>query len=128
MNVPEAGPAGPLKVQPQLRQRFTVGVPLQPSGVSQADLCQTVFAISENGGKSNSAGVARIVNYFNSRAVSEETTMLTHETPVATSIGIPERATPAAQKVVIVNGSAGILELVQTVLHPGHYDLSSVES
>ena len=54
--------------------------------------------------------------------------MLTHETPVATSIGTPERAVPAAQKVVIVNGSAGILELVETVLDAGHYDVVFVES
>src|SRR2546421_3628501 len=54
--------------------------------------------------------------------------MLTHETTVATSIGTPERAVPAAQKVVIVNGSAGILELVETVLDAGHYDVVFVES
>src|SRR5713101_2685046 len=35
---------------------------------------------------------------------------------------------PAAQKVVIVNGSAGILELVETVLDAGHYDIVFVES
>jgi PleD family two-component response regulator len=34
----------------------------------------------------------------------------------------------AAQKVVIVNGSAGILELVETVLEAGHYDIVFVES
>jgi len=34
----------------------------------------------------------------------------------------------AAQKVVIVNGSAGILELVETVLDAGHYDIVFVES
>src|SRR5438094_6334080 len=54
--------------------------------------------------------------------------MLTHETTVATSIGTPERAVPAAQKVVIVNGSAGILELVETVLDAGQYDVVFVES
>src|SRR5438552_18943352 len=54
--------------------------------------------------------------------------MLTHETTVATPIDIPERAKPLAQKVVIVNGSAGILELVETVLAAGHYDIVFVES
>jgi len=54
--------------------------------------------------------------------------MLTHETTVATSIDTPERAKPLAQKVVIVNGSAGILELVETVLDAGHYDVVFVES
>jgi PleD family two-component response regulator len=34
----------------------------------------------------------------------------------------------AAQKVVIVNGSAGILDLLETVLDAGHYDIVFVES
>ncbi|HEY6211159.1 MAG TPA: response regulator [Vicinamibacterales bacterium] len=54
--------------------------------------------------------------------------MLTHETTVVSSFGTPERAKPVAQKVVIVNGSAGILELVETVLDAGHYDVVFVES
>ncbi len=37
-------------------------------------------------------------------------------------------ATAAAQKVVIVNGSSGILELLETVLDAGHYDIVFVES
>ncbi len=37
------------------------------------------------------------------------------------------RAT-AAQKVVIINGSAEILELLETVLDAGHYDVIFVES
>jgi len=44
----------------------------------------------------------------------------------------PQTAWPvsarAAQKVVIVNGSAGILELVETVLDAGRYDIVFVES
>ena len=40
----------------------------------------------------------------------------------------PASAPAAAQKVVIVNGSAGILELVETVLDAGHYDIVFVES
>ncbi|PYR60486.1 MAG: hypothetical protein DMF91_12200 [Acidobacteria bacterium] len=40
----------------------------------------------------------------------------------------PVSAPAAAQKVVIVNGSAGILELVETVLEAGHYDIVFVES
>ena len=35
---------------------------------------------------------------------------------------------PLAQKVVIVNGSAEILELLETVLDAGHYDVVFVES
>jgi CheY-like chemotaxis protein len=35
---------------------------------------------------------------------------------------------PVAQKVVIVNGSAEILELLETVLEAGHYDVVFVES
>ena len=35
---------------------------------------------------------------------------------------------PLAQKVVIVNGSAEILELLETVLEAGHYDVVFVES
>src|SRR2546422_9239423 len=37
-------------------------------------------------------------------------------------------AKDAAQKVVIVNGSTEILELVETVLEAGHYDIVFVES
>lgn len=37
-------------------------------------------------------------------------------------------ATTATQKVVIVNGSAGILELLENVLDAGHYDVVFVES
>ena len=40
----------------------------------------------------------------------------------------PVSAAAGAQKVVIVNGSAGILELVETVLDAGHYDIVFVES
>jgi CheY-like chemotaxis protein len=35
---------------------------------------------------------------------------------------------PTTQKVVIVNGSAEILELLETVLDAGHYDVVFVES
>jgi PleD family two-component response regulator len=37
-------------------------------------------------------------------------------------------ATTTTQKVVIVNGSAEILELLETVLDAGHYDVVFVES
>ena len=37
-------------------------------------------------------------------------------------------AATTAQKVVIVNGSAEILELLETVLDAGHYDVVFVES
>jgi PleD family two-component response regulator len=37
-------------------------------------------------------------------------------------------ATNAAQKVVIVNGSAEMLEMLETVLDAGHYDVVFVES
>src|SRR4029450_5905216 len=37
-------------------------------------------------------------------------------------------ATTRAQKVVIVNGDAQILELLETVLEAGHYDVVFVES
>ena len=36
-------------------------------------------------------------------------------------------AAPLAQKVVIVNGSAEILKLLETVLNAGHYDVVFVE-
>ena len=54
--------------------------------------------------------------------------MLTNETTGANSVGKLEQARPPAQKVVIVNGSAGVLELVETVLDAGHYDVVFVES
>jgi PleD family two-component response regulator len=38
------------------------------------------------------------------------------------------RPTIVAQKVVIVNGSPGILDLLETVLDAGHYDVVFVES
>ena len=37
-------------------------------------------------------------------------------------------ASPAAQKVVIVNGSTDVMALVETVLDAGHYDIVFVES
>ena len=37
-------------------------------------------------------------------------------------------AAPVSQKVVIINGSAEILELLDTVLDAGHYDIVFVES
>src|SRR5437016_6271757 len=40
----------------------------------------------------------------------------------------PHVATSAAQKVVIVNGSAEILEVLETVLDAGRYDVVFVES
>ena len=40
----------------------------------------------------------------------------------------PMSASAVAQKVVIVNGSSGILELLETVLEAGHYDIVFVES
>jgi len=45
--------------------------------------------------------------------------------PRAPAIGA---AAAAAQKVVIVNGSAEILGLLETVLEAGHYDIVFVES
>jgi PleD family two-component response regulator len=53
--------------------------------------------------------------------------MLTH---VATHTDTFRKATvaPAAQKVVIVNGSSEILELLETVLDGGRYDVVFVES
>lgn len=38
------------------------------------------------------------------------------------------RATRESQKVVIVNGSADVLEMLESVLDPGHYDIVFVES
>src|SRR5438128_9787808 len=40
----------------------------------------------------------------------------------------PLQAVRAAQKVVIVNGSTEMLELLETVLEGGHYDVVFVES
>ncbi len=52
-------------------------------------------------------------------------------TNVATTAEMPRRAdaaTAAAQKVVIVNGNSQILELLETVLDAGRYDVVFVES
>jgi CheY-like chemotaxis protein len=49
-------------------------------------------------------------------------------TPTATWGPNDIRALTATQKVVIVNGSTEILELLETVLDAGHYDVVFVES
>ncbi len=48
----------------------------------------------------------------------------------AAAVSLRQAALPGttAQKVVIVNGSAEILELLETVLDAGHYDVVFVES
>jgi len=53
---------------------------------------------------------------------------MTYEPRATTSIDTAGRAESAPQKVVIVNGSAAVLELVETVLEAGHYDVVFVES
>jgi PleD family two-component response regulator len=57
--------------------------------------------------------------------------MLTNVSTTADLLRLERRqANPsaAAQKVVIVNGSAEVLELLDTVLDAGHYDVVFVES
>src|SRR6185503_1810207 len=53
--------------------------------------------------------------------------MVTNAGTTADSLRRPIAAT-TAQKVVIVNGDAQILELLETVLDAGHYDVVFVES
>src|ERR1700682_4706289 len=58
-------------------------------------------------------------------------TMLTNVSTTADLLRLERRQTmeaTAAQKVVIVNGSAEILALLDTVLDAGHYDVVFVES
>ena len=56
--------------------------------------------------------------------------LITGPTTTATSPRPTDQAaaTTAAQKVVIVNGSPEILELLETALEAGHYDVVFVES
>jgi PleD family two-component response regulator len=56
----------------------------------------------------------------------DEDPMLTH----TAAVSLREAVLPGTttQKVVIVNGSAKILELLETVLDAGHYDVVFVES
>ena len=57
--------------------------------------------------------------------------MLTNVSTTADLLRLERRQsmpTTTAQKVVIVNGSAEILELLETVLDAGHYDVVFVES
>lgn len=56
--------------------------------------------------------------------------MLTNAVTASSLINLPqpEPSATAAQKVVIVNGSAGMLELLDTALDAGHYDIVFVES
>jgi DNA-binding response OmpR family regulator len=49
-------------------------------------------------------------------------------TNAETTTGTVRQAGPATQKVVIVNGTTGILELLETILDAGHYDVVFVES
>ena len=53
--------------------------------------------------------------------------MMTNAT-TADSLRQYAAATSAAQKVVIVNGSSEMLDLLETVLDAGHYDVVFVES
>ena len=50
------------------------------------------------------------------------------ETSLASTSADASPKAGAAQKVVVVNGSSGILELLETVLDAGHYDVVFVES
>ena len=56
--------------------------------------------------------------------------MLTNVSTTADLLRLERRqtTTPTAQKVVIVNGNAEILELLETALDAGHYDVVFVES
>ena len=56
--------------------------------------------------------------------------LITGATTAATRLRPTDEAaaTTAAQKVVIVNGSPEILELLETALEAGHYDVVFVES
>jgi CheY-like chemotaxis protein len=44
------------------------------------------------------------------------------------ALGFTPAATTTTQRVVIINGSAEIIELLETVLDAGHYDVVFVES
>lgn len=54
--------------------------------------------------------------------------MLTNVAPTVDMLRRAQAAPAAAQKVVIVNGSSEILELLETVLDAGRYDVVFVES
>ena len=57
-------------------------------------------------------------------------TAITHALPVNTAIGVAaiESRAAGSQKVMIVNGCMGILELLERLLEAGHYDVVLVES
>src|SRR5437016_4758567 len=66
---------------------------------------------------------------FNTGVRGVGPTMLTNVSTTADLLRLEGRtATSNAQKVVIVNGSAEVLELLETVLDAGHYDVVFVES
>jgi PleD family two-component response regulator len=77
--------------------------------------------MAENDGICVKADVARILNSHG--CARRRTPMMMN--PITT-----ERLTEAkaAQKVVIVNGSTEILQMLETVLEAGHYDIVFVES
>src|SRR5438876_512228 len=73
--------------------------------------------------------MAWILNY--NECPGRRTTMLTNVSTSADLLHLESRAaaaTTTAQKVVIINGSTEVLELLETVLDAGHYDVVFVES
>jgi PleD family two-component response regulator len=71
--------------------------------------------------------MARILNRGFTSEEDTETEMMTNVATTATTLR-SHTSTAFAQKVVIVNGNAEILELLETVLDAGHYDVVFVES
>jgi PleD family two-component response regulator len=75
----------------------------------------------------SAAAVARFLKLL--KRPGRRTMMMTNTTPIATASTTGDAvASPATQRVVIVNGSTDMLSLLETVLEAGHYDVVFVES
>jgi PleD family two-component response regulator len=88
-------------------------------GAGRLEATSTAFAPSASPSASESSGTCRgsLLEYWTGRRVM---TMYTEPSPPTVA--------PTAQKVVVVNGSPEILQLLENVLDAGHYDMVFVES
>ena len=71
---------------------------------------------------------APVMSLFAMRSCSSVTAAMMTNATTTDSLRQYAAATSAAQKVVIVNGSSEMLDLLESVLDAGHYDVVFVES
>src|SRR3974377_1467671 len=74
-------------------------------------------------GKWSYWSLSAVARFLNWTTAERERAMVNQ---MDTSVFLPRRH--ESQKVVIVNGSPDVLEMLESVLDPGHYDIVFVES